>query len=59
MGRVLNIYPGEDGVVRVAEVKTGNGLYTRPVTKLCLPLYTIVIYLMLMFCYVVYIPTSY
>ena len=36
MGRVLNIYPGDDGVVRVAEVKTGTGLYTRPVTKLCL-----------------------
>ena len=36
MGRVLNIYPGDDGVVRVAEVKTGTGLYTCPVTKLCL-----------------------
>jgi len=36
MGRVLNIYSGDDGVVRVAEVKTGTGLYTCPVIKLCL-----------------------
>jgi len=32
----LNIFPGDDGVVRVTIVKTGTGLYTWPVTKLCL-----------------------
>jgi len=36
MGRVLNVYPGDGGVVRVADVKTRTGLYTRLVTKLCL-----------------------
>ena len=27
--------PGEDGVVRVVEVKTKDGVYTRPVAKIC------------------------
>lgn len=38
--RVIEIFPGPDGVVRVAKVRTANGkLFTRPVVKLCpLPL---------------------
>ena len=34
LGRVTRIIPGADGVVRVAEVKTKDGVYLRPVTKL-------------------------
>ena len=35
LGRVIDVMPGNDNVVRVAEVKTKNGTYTRPVAKLC------------------------
>ncbi|XP_064638330.1 uncharacterized protein LOC135494343 [Lineus longissimus] len=35
MGRVLEVYPGEDGLVRTAKVKTSNGKYVRPVNRLC------------------------
>ena len=35
LGRITNIMPGNDDIVRVAEVKTSNGTYTRPVAKLC------------------------
>ena len=35
LARVIEVYPGEDGVVRVAEVKTKSGKLTRPVAKLC------------------------
>ncbi|XP_063909631.1 uncharacterized protein LOC135127182 [Zophobas morio] len=34
LGRVQEVHPGTDGVVRVATVKTATGLYTRPVNKL-------------------------
>jgi hypothetical protein len=34
-GRVIKTYPGEDGVIRVAEVKTNLGVLKRPVVKLC------------------------
>lgn len=34
--RVIEIYPGTDGIVRVAKLKTANGkTITRPVIKLC------------------------
>ena len=33
-GRVLRSFPGKDGRVRSAEVKSGN--YVRPVARLCL-----------------------
>ena len=36
MARITKVFPGEDGVVRVAEIKTEAGILTRPVTKLCL-----------------------
>ena len=35
MGRIESIYPGKDGHVRTVKVKTVNGSYVRPVTKLC------------------------
>ncbi|XP_050301534.1 uncharacterized protein LOC126739768 [Anthonomus grandis grandis] len=39
MGRVKEVHPGSDGVVRVATVQTSNGTLKRPVVKLCpLPL---------------------
>lgn len=34
-GRILKTYPGKDGVVRVADVKTNKGLYRRAINKLC------------------------
>jgi hypothetical protein len=34
-GRVVAVRPGKDGVVRVADVKTIDGTYRRPVVKLC------------------------
>ena len=34
LARVINVQPGKDGVVRVAEVRTKDGTYTRPVVKL-------------------------
>ncbi|BES91769.1 Pao retrotransposon peptidase [Nesidiocoris tenuis] len=39
MARITKVLPGEDGIVRVAEVKTAQGTFTRSVRKLCpLPL---------------------
>ncbi|XP_076383571.1 uncharacterized protein LOC143260874 [Megalopta genalis] len=35
LGRVMEIHPGHDGVVRVATIKTANGVYKRSVKKLC------------------------
>ena len=34
LGRIVSVSPSDDGVVRVAEVKTKSGTYTRPATKL-------------------------
>lgn len=34
MGRVTNLFPGKDGIPRVAEVKTATGCFKRPVVKL-------------------------
>ncbi|GFQ89530.1 DUF1759 domain-containing protein [Trichonephila clavata] len=40
MARVLQVHPGNDGLVRVATVKTQDSIYKRPVHKLCkLPIY--------------------
>ena len=36
LGRIMKVMPGNDGVVRVAEIKTAHGLYTRPTKKLIL-----------------------
>ena len=35
LGRVLEVYPGDDGRVCVVKVQVGEGTLTRPVTKLC------------------------
>lgn len=34
MGRVIEVHPGHDGVVRVVTIKTSKNTYKRPVTKL-------------------------
>lgn len=34
LGRVTQLYPGADGIVRVAQVLTKTGSLTRPVVKL-------------------------
>ena len=36
LARVTAVFPGQDGLVRVAEVKTATGTYKRPVVKLSL-----------------------
>ncbi|XP_055706055.1 uncharacterized protein LOC129803485 [Phlebotomus papatasi] len=36
LGRVITVYPGADGAVRVAAIRTASGVYKRAVTKLCL-----------------------
>lgn len=34
LGRIVAIYPGSDGQVRVVDVRTQGGVYRRPVNKL-------------------------
>ncbi|XP_058980683.1 uncharacterized protein LOC131803411 [Musca domestica] len=34
LGRVINVYPGVDGHVRVVDVRTTNGVVKRPIAKL-------------------------
>ena len=36
LGRVTRVIPGTDGLVRAAEVRTGNSTLLRPISKLCL-----------------------
>ncbi|XP_011858105.1 PREDICTED: uncharacterized protein LOC105555687 [Vollenhovia emeryi] len=36
LGRITEIHPGPDGVVRTVTVKTAKGSYKRPITRLCL-----------------------
>lgn len=36
MARVINVYPGNDTLVRVVSVKTAKGMYKRPVSKIAL-----------------------
>ena len=39
LGRITEVFPGDDGHVRVVEVKTQGVVYRRPITKICpLPL---------------------
>ena len=34
LGRIVEVYPGEDGRTRNVKVKTATGEYSRPVTKI-------------------------
>ena len=34
VGRVVSVYPGQDGKVRNVKVKTRTGEYERPITKI-------------------------
>ena len=34
LGRIVELTPSDDGVIRVAKVRTKDGLYTRPMTKI-------------------------
>ena len=36
LGQVIRVFPGQDGLVRTAEVKTKNSTLLRPIWKLCL-----------------------
>ncbi|XP_050507556.1 uncharacterized protein LOC126885173 [Diabrotica virgifera virgifera] len=35
LGRIIEVHPGSDGIVRVATVKTNSGIYKRSIVKLC------------------------
>jgi hypothetical protein len=34
-GRIIEVFPGKDGIVRVVSVKTPNGILKRPICKIC------------------------
>ena len=34
LGRITKVIPSRDGLIRTAQVKTENGLFTRPIQKL-------------------------
>ena len=36
LARIVKVHPGQDGLVRVVSVKTGSGVYKRPITKIAL-----------------------
>ena len=36
MGRIIEVYPGRDGVVRSVKLKTSTGEVSRPGALLCL-----------------------
>ena len=36
LGHVNSVFPGADGRVRAVEVRTAQGFFTRPITRLCL-----------------------
>ena len=36
LGNIVEVYPGKDNLVRVAQIKTKYGIYKRSVNKLCL-----------------------
>ena len=37
LGRIEQVHPGQDGIVRVVNVRTKTGVYVRPVVKIYLP----------------------
>ena len=36
LGRVTEVFPGKDGLIRSARIKTRDSSYVRPITKMCL-----------------------
>ena len=36
LGRILETHPGKDDLVRVVTVKTAQGIYTRPISKIAI-----------------------
>ncbi|XP_058463127.1 uncharacterized protein LOC131437656 [Malaya genurostris] len=36
LGRIIKVYPGEDNIVRAVDVRVGNIIFRRPITKLSL-----------------------
>ena len=39
-GRISEVFYGEDGLVRSAKIRTSQGIYDRPIVKLCrLPIF--------------------
>ena len=36
LGCIVDTYPGKDGIVRVVDIKTGHGVYKRPITKIAM-----------------------
>lgn len=34
-GRIIRLYPGSDGVIRVVDIKTSSGVLKRSVGKIC------------------------
>ena len=36
LARVIKVYPGSDGMVRVVDIKTATSSYTRPISKISL-----------------------
>ena len=36
LGKIVEVHPGSDGLVRVVQVKTSSGTYRRPITKIAL-----------------------
>ena len=34
-GRIVQVFPGEDGLVRNVKVRTSTGTYVRPISKIC------------------------
>lgn len=35
MGKIVELFPGKDGIARVASVRTSRGIFKRPAVKLC------------------------
>ena len=36
LARIVNVFPGQDGLVRSVEVRAKGTTYKRPITKICL-----------------------